>query len=60
MNLPLSDLAFQNNGSGQMCHVLGHGNLPKKQQQQINFLLKKTVAVYRCMLVLTEQPAIWL
>lgn len=39
MNLPLSDLVFQNNGSGQMCHVLGHGNLPKKQQQQINFLL---------------------
>ena len=30
MNLPLSDLVFQNNGSGQMCHVLGHGNSPKK------------------------------
>lgn len=33
MDLPLSDLVFQNNGSGQMCHVLGHGNSPKKQQQ---------------------------
>lgn len=37
MNLQLSDLVFQNNGSGQMCHVLGHGNLPKKTTTKLTF-----------------------